>query len=190
LNVNAAFSSFDPPRNVQIIVGAGGVATVYTVTGTDYAGAPLTETINATGAGTFNGNAIFHTVTSVASDVDPVGTTDVVVGERLGLPCGLTIAGDIVELAVIAAGAATPEAVAAAHPLSGGFEPTSKCNGARNYRVRFKRDHNHIQAAHSHGGGAGAYATPAVGVPNGTYTPATAPNGVHDYCLVYERDNA
>ena len=51
--------------------------------------------------------------------------------------------------------------------------------------------HNHTQAAHTHPGGGsvpGTYTVPAVGLPNGTYTPTDAPNGAHDYALVYERD--
>lgn len=191
LNVNAAWTLYNPARNVQIILGAGGAnPVVYTVTGTDYAGEALTEQITALGPGTYNGNSIFHTITSVTSDIDPAGATDILVGERMGLPSGFTVAGDILELAVVAAGVATPEAVVATHPTTGGFEPTNKANAARVYRVRYVREHNHTQAAHTHAAGLGVYATPAVGAPNGTFAPVTVPNGAHDYCVVYERDNA
>lgn len=191
ISVNAAWTFYDPARNVQIILGVGGAnPVVYTITGTNYAGEVLTEQITAAGAGTYNGNSIFHTITTVTSDVNPGGTTDLCVGESLGLPSAFTIAGDIAELAVVAAGVATPEAVVATHPTSGGFEPTNNANAARNYRVRYTREHNHTQVAHTHAAGLGTYTTPAVGAPNGTFTPVAAPNGAHDYCVVYERDNA
>jgi hypothetical protein len=39
-----------------------------------------------------------------------------------------------------------------------------------------------------HSGSAGTYVVPATGLPYGTYTPSTAPDGAHDYVLAYERD--
>jgi len=37
-------------------------------------------------------------------------------------------------------------------------------------------------------GTAGVFGLPATNLPNGGYTPNTAPNGTHDYCLYYEED--
>ena len=34
----------------------------------------------------------------------------------------------------------------------------------------------------------GTFVAPATGAPNGTYSPATAANGTHDYVITYERD--
>jgi hypothetical protein len=83
--------------------------------------------------------------------------------------------------------------------------PTTAPNGTRLFSVDYRvlptatqaahghvqDTHNHTQVAHTHPGGGslpGTYAVPAVGLPNGTYTPTDAPNGAHDYALVYERD--
>jgi hypothetical protein len=96
--------------------------------------------------------------------------------------------------------------------------PTSAANAARDYDFYFKyvitgtqsahdhgtntgagaahthtqtAAHNHTQNAHTHPGGGstpGTYTIPAVGLPNGTYTPTVAPDAAHDYALVYERD--
>jgi hypothetical protein len=36
----------------------------------------------------------------------------------------------------------------------------------------------------------GTFAIPATGLPNGTFSPATAPDGVHDYAVMYVKDMA
>ena len=65
------------PRTVQIVLGVGGTnPTVYTVTGTTPEGVATTETITATGAGTFLGTTLFSTISRFQSAADPGGTTD------------------------------------------------------------------------------------------------------------------
>lgn len=50
--------------------------------------------------------------------------------------------------------------------------------------------HNHTQNSHTHAGaeGEGTFETPTTSPPNGNWTPAVAPNGAHDYCIIYEVD--
>jgi hypothetical protein len=61
---------------VLVTLGTSGAnPVVYTVTGT-YCGQDVTEEITATGEGTYEGIQPFTTITAFASDVDPVGTTD------------------------------------------------------------------------------------------------------------------
>lgn len=72
------FTAFSPTRVPQIVLGAGGAnPVVYTITGTSISdGAVITETITATGAGTYKSTKPFGTITRLQSDVNPLGTTD------------------------------------------------------------------------------------------------------------------
>jgi hypothetical protein len=192
------FTQMVPPRTVQIARGGAGAATVYTITGTDCDNAVLTETINSNGAVTVEGTRAFKTITRVQSNVDPTVTTDIKAGKGFGLG-GAVSDVDAVGLNGVL------EAPASYHAASGTVVPTTAPNGTRLFSVDYRvlptatqaahghvqDTHNHTQVAHTHPGGGslpGTYAVPAVGLPNGTYTPTDAPNGAHDYALVYERD--
>lgn len=71
------FTVTSPLRTVQIVLGAGGAGSVvYTVTGTYQDGTAQTETITATGAGTYEGVKLWQTITAFSSDINPGGTTN------------------------------------------------------------------------------------------------------------------
>jgi hypothetical protein len=76
VNSVGPFTTFSPTRLPQIVLGAGGVAVTYTITGTDLAGAAQTDQIVFAAAGTTKGTKAFGTITALTSNVDPVGTTD------------------------------------------------------------------------------------------------------------------
>lgn len=82
------FTAFSPTRVPQIVLGVGGAnPTVYTLTGTAIeGGATITETITATGAGTYKSTKPFATITRIQSDVDPVGTTDLQASDTMVWP--------------------------------------------------------------------------------------------------------
>jgi len=85
------FTTFSPTRLPQITVGGGGVATVYTLTGTridDTSASPatFTQTIAATGAGTFKAAIPMAAITRLQSNVDPQGTTDLQAGDTWVYP--------------------------------------------------------------------------------------------------------
>lgn len=174
-DVTGPFTRFFPPRNVNVILTGGTAHPVVTVTGTDYKGATITEAFSfTTGPATIQGTKAFKTITGVSSDIDPGGTVDVKVGDALGLPCGFA---SIVALAQ----GVTLDTVAASDGTTGCVRPTTLPNGALNFTVYFTE-------LHAHSGGSGTYALPAVGLPYGTFLPATVPNGTNDYLVIYERD--
>jgi len=189
------FAQMVPARTVQIVRGGAGVATVYTLTGTDCDDAALVETINSAGAATVQGTRAFKTLTRVQSDVDPTVTTDVQTGAGFGLGVAASDIDGVGLNGVL-------EAPASSHAASGTVIPTTAPDGARLFTVDYRvlptatqavhthvqDTHNHTQNAHTHPGGGSTHTVPAVGLPNGTYTPTDAPNGAHDYALVYERD--
>jgi hypothetical protein len=197
-DVAGPFTRYVPPRTVQIARGGAGVATIYTVTGTDPTGAVLTEVINSNGAATVQGTKAFTTITGFASNVNPTVTTDLQTGNGFGLA---VVASDIDAVGVNG----VLEAPTSVDVATGTVIPASVPNAARVYTVDYRKlptatqaahthvqdAHLHVQDAHTHPGGGvlpGTYVSAAVGLPNGTYTPATALNGAHDYALVYERD--
>jgi hypothetical protein len=75
VNETSGFTMPAHGTTVQIILGAGGVATTYVVTGT-WQGSTVTESIVASAAGTFEGTQQFDTITSLTTAADPQGTTD------------------------------------------------------------------------------------------------------------------
>jgi hypothetical protein len=100
IDTSGPFVDFNPTRLPQITLGAGGVATVYTLTGTDIiTGKSFTQTINATGAGTFKAAKPMR-ITRLQSDVNPAGTTDLQGGDTWVHPpsraINVGVAGDIV----------------------------------------------------------------------------------------------
>ncbi len=78
------FTAFSPTRLPQIVLGAGGAnPVVYTITGTsiDSNGATITDTVTATGPGTYAASKPFATITRLQSNVNPAGTTDLQAGD-------------------------------------------------------------------------------------------------------------
>lgn len=156
------FTRYVPSRTVQIVLGAGGVATNYTIDGLDAAGAALQEVIPATGAGTFQGARAFASITRVRSDVDPVGTTDVEVGDGFGL--GL-VASDI-DLVGVDGVEETP---VNQHAGTGTVVPTTVPNGVHLYTVQYRVLPTATQTAHDHGAATGAEAAHTHGITDPTH---------------------
>lgn len=76
INSAGPFTAFSPIRIPQIVLGVGGVATTYTITGTDFYGNAQSENVVAGGAGTYQATKAYATITAFSSNVNPGGTTD------------------------------------------------------------------------------------------------------------------
>lgn len=80
LNVSAGFTLAPRNHNVgyslRIVLGVGGVATKFTILGTYSNIVNQRAVINANGAGTFETDIPFTTITALLSDVNPGGTVD------------------------------------------------------------------------------------------------------------------
>ncbi len=77
------------PRNLRIKGNAAGVAGDVVITGTNYNGDEISETITLNGSTTVDGNKAFKTITQVDLPVEVNVGTDTVsigVGNKLGLP--------------------------------------------------------------------------------------------------------
>jgi hypothetical protein len=83
INSTGPFTAFSPTRLPQIVLGGGGAnPVVYTITGTSIdTGAVITDTVTATGPGTYAASKPFATITRLQSDVNPAGTTDLQAGD-------------------------------------------------------------------------------------------------------------
>ena len=102
INSAGPFTAFSPTRVPQIVLGAGGANPVnYTITGTSVADGTtiITQVITAAGPGTYVSPTAFHTITSLTSDVNPAGTTDLQAVDTLVFPGArklyITVAGNI-----------------------------------------------------------------------------------------------
>ncbi|MFA5166865.1 MAG: hypothetical protein WC449_06270 [Candidatus Paceibacterota bacterium] len=132
-----------PFRTARIVLGVGGAdPVVYTVDGTDAFGNVVQDIITATGAGTYEGDIAFATITRFRSDVNPGGTTDLRVGNGFNVSDPINTA--VSRLAVNA----VLEAPAATGLASGTVVPTTPPNAARNFTVRFPT--TRTLAAHTH----------------------------------------
>lgn len=125
------FARFVPPRTVMITRGGAGVATSYTIDGTDPDGNALQEIIAAPGAGPYQGTRAFSTITRVRSDVDPTVTTDVQTGNGFGLA---VVASDI-DVVGVDGGNEAPVSV---HAATGTVIPTTVPNAAHHYTVDYR----------------------------------------------------
>lgn len=99
----------DVPRNVTATANAAGCAGDVVVTGTNWAGEVITDTIALAGAAEIAGVKAFATVTAVHLPPETHAGTDTVsigVGNCLGLQRPIAAAGDVVEVARKAAAAA------------------------------------------------------------------------------------
>ncbi len=92
----------DVPRNVTATANAAGCAGDVVVTGTNWAGQVITDTIALAGAAEIAGVKAFATVTAVHLPPETHAGTDTVsigVGNCLGLQRPIAAAGDVVEVA-------------------------------------------------------------------------------------------
>jgi len=133
LNVTTAFTVPYPRRALEIVLGVGGVnPVVFTVKGTKVDGSAATLTKSCAGAGTYDvgdGAQAFETVTSLTSDVDPGGTTDLKTSD--GFSVGEVFSGTPV-VSVDGVVDASPTLNAA----WGGVKSTAP-NGTHAYAVRY-----------------------------------------------------
>lgn len=157
------FSQFVPPRTVQIVRGGAGVATVYTIDGTDPDGAALQETITTPGAGTVQGTRAFASITRVRSDVDPTVTTDVQTGAGFGLG---VVASDIDLVGMDGA----KESPTSSHAATGTVIPATAPNATHIYSVQYRVLPVATQAAHDHGAATGAEAAHTHGIVDAGHT--------------------
>lgn len=95
------FTAFSPTRVPQIVLGAGGGAVTYTITGTNITdGAVQTEDLVFTGPATIKATLPYATITRLQSNVNPAGTTDLQAADTMVWPPSrailVTVAGNIV----------------------------------------------------------------------------------------------
>ena len=102
INSTGPFTTFTPTRVPQIVLGAGGAnPVVYTITGTAVEDDTKTQTVTvtATGPGTYVSTKAFSAITSLTSDVNPAGTTDLQAGDTWVWPAArglhIAVAGNI-----------------------------------------------------------------------------------------------
>lgn len=87
--ITTAITNPAAPRNIRIKGNAAGIVGNVVITGTNYAGAVITETIALNGVTAVDGAKAFKTVTQIGLPVEShVGTDTVSVGwgDKLGLP--------------------------------------------------------------------------------------------------------
>jgi hypothetical protein len=87
--IAANITSPATPRNVSITGSAAGIAGNVTITGTNYSGDTITETIALSGTSTVAGSKAFASITSIALPVKTNSSGDTVsvgIGSALGLP--------------------------------------------------------------------------------------------------------
>jgi hypothetical protein len=126
-----------PYRTVQIVLGVGGVATNYTIDGTDKFDNVVQDVIAAAAAGTYQGTIAWKTITNFESDVDPVGTTDLQVGNGFCLNSAINVGVSIL---------AVDEAVelpVSEDLTSATVVPTTPPDGVKNFLVEFPVAHTH-----------------------------------------------
>jgi len=108
-DIVAGITNPDVPRNVTALANAAGCAGDVVVTGTNWAGEVITDTSALAGAAEVAGVKAFTTVTAVHLPPETHAGTDTVsigVGNCLGLQRPIAAAGDVVEVARKASGAA------------------------------------------------------------------------------------
>jgi hypothetical protein len=132
LNVTTDFTVQLPARTCQIVLGSGGANPVtYTISGLGMDGKAQTDTIVATGAGTYQGTKAFTSITKLVSDVDPLGTTDLGTGVGFGIPNVGGIIYSIDALSVLG----VVEAGVLKNPATGTVIPTTAPNNTRVFSV-------------------------------------------------------
>ena len=140
------FVRFSPPRVPQIARGGAGVATKYTITGTNPNGDVISEDLNSAGAATLVATKAYSTITRFQSNVNPTVTTDLQSGPGFGL-------GDVVSDIDVVSVDGVLEVPTSAVTATGTVIPATAPNGTHIYRVAYQTQPT--QAAHSHGGATG-----------------------------------
>lgn len=79
-------ATLTPARNVTILSAGDDSGITFTVTGTDFFGETLVETITGANAGTASGAKAFATVTQIAASGAAAGNVSAGFGDVLGLP--------------------------------------------------------------------------------------------------------
>lgn len=80
--ISGGILTLSTPQHISVSCAGSDAARTFTITGTDFVGAPLTETIAGSAASITKGTKNFKTVTSVAVDAATAGAITVgVVGE-------------------------------------------------------------------------------------------------------------
>ena len=148
LKTDKGFTKFIPNKSSTSSGGAG-VATNYTITGTDCDGNALVEVIAVPGAGTVQGTRAFATITRVQSDLDPTVTTDVQSGNGFGLGAPFNALDAVGVDGVL-------EAPVSSHGATGTIVPTTVPNAAHEYTVDYRALPTAANAAHDHGAATGA----------------------------------
>lgn len=195
----------DVPRNLTVYFGLNWDGGNIIITGTDQFDAAAVETFTTGSAVTRTGVKIFKTISALGIAKGVQGAVNVAatvgVGNKLGLSSVLSSATGILAVTGVAEAGTWDSTYHA-------VLPTSVPNAARTYTAVVPSTitpvqsghthtvaahthtaiHTHVQDPHTHTGVNGTFATPTVGAPYGTYTPASIPNATNDYCLVYERD--
>lgn len=147
LNNNGPFAVVRPARVVRITLGVGGAnPVVYTITGYDVFGDPITQQITATGPGTYEGTKAIDTIQNVSSDVNPGGTTTVAtgVGFSFGPWTGLdSITDDVGVDGVLENLDSFDEATAT-------VVPSTAPDGTHVYTIRFACVTTPVQDPHTH----------------------------------------
>jgi len=135
VNVATAFTVPFPRRALEIVLGVGGVnPVVFTVVGTKVDGSAATLTKSCAGAGTYevgDGAQAFETVTSLTSDVDPGGTTDLKTAD--GFSVGEVFTGT----PLVSVDGVVDTSPTALNGAWGGVKPATIPNGTHAYAVRY-----------------------------------------------------
>lgn len=195
----------DFPRKLQVDITDGDAsisAGDLTLVGVGADGAALTQVIPLT-----NGTEVvvtddaYATVTSatIASVAGATGADLIGIGpdSALGLPIPAGAASVVVNKTCVDS---ADETVAGVDATARTVDPTTAPDAAKDYDFYYSYTLAPVQDAHTHavtdaghthgaaGGTGGAFVAAATSAPNGTYEPDTAPDGAHDYALLYEYD--
>lgn len=137
--ITTSITNPDYPRIVTIKGNASGITGNVVITGTNFAGATITDTIALNGSTEVLGVKAFKTVTSIALPAETHAGTDTVsvgVGNKLGFPIALTNAN--LCLAKNFDGAVDAGTVTAASTVEGSFyAPAGTLNGAKDLSLYF-----------------------------------------------------
>ncbi len=126
------WTRFIPARTVSSTVGASGVAHNLTVTGTHpITGDTITEVIAATGAGTFQGNTAFGTITRIQTNVNPGDTVTLKAG------AGLNVGRPVTAFSAVGVDQAYEAPAGSSSAANGTVRFTTVPNGSRDYTVVF-----------------------------------------------------
>jgi hypothetical protein len=195
----------DFPRKLRVnITDADASITAGTVdlVGVGVDGAALSQSIPLTGGSQVVVTDDAYATLTSATITGPAGhgagdNIGIGVDSALGLPIPAGAANVAVNKTCVDS---ADETVAGVDATARTVDPTSAPDAARDYDFYFSYELTTTQSAHNHGvtdgghshgaagGAGGTFVDAATSEPNGTYEPDSAPDGAHDYALVYEYD--